>query len=66
MKSRHKWIQYWDDERNIGNSLIVTLIPGRRFTEVSEHVRGFDSIKEAMIAVRDSVECTCKDCRESS
>ena len=66
MNKRHRWIEYWDDERSIGNSLIVTLIKGRRFSENGEHVRGFDTIKEAMDDVRASSKCTCKDCNESA
>ena len=38
---KHSRIEYWDDERAIGNSLIVTLVKGWRFEEKGEHVRGF-------------------------
>ena len=54
---KHTKIESWDDERNIGNSLIVTLTPGWRFGEESEHVRGFDTKKEAIKEVRESVVC---------
>lgn len=60
---RHKFIQFWDDERSIGNSLIVSLLPGRRFAEIGEHVRGFDTIKDAMQEVRDSSPCDCVQCK---
>ena len=62
MRQRHKWIEYWDDERAEGNSLIVTLVRGRRFEENGEHVRGFDTATDAMRAVRASMRCQCHDC----
>lgn len=64
---RHKNIQHWDDERSIGNSLIVTLIKGKQFSAdigTGEHVRGFDTIKEAMSEVRSAVDCSCQSCAE--
>jgi len=44
MTQRHRKIEHWDDERGIGNSLIVTLVPGYRFSEPGEHARGFDRV----------------------
>jgi len=64
-KKRHKNIQHWDDERDIGNSLIVSLIPGKQFSAdvgSGEHVRGFDTVKEAMEEVRAAVDCRCQSC----
>lgn len=60
---RHKWIEGWDDERSSGNSLIVTLIPGRKWDDDECHTRGFDTVKEALNAVRHETEpCHCEDC----
>lgn len=63
MKQRHKKIEHWDDERSIGNSLIVTLVKGWRFEERGEHVRGFDTAKDAMAEVRAAVPCDCTECK---
>lgn len=41
------WIRFIDDERDIGNSLIVTLKDGWRFKDGDkEGVRGFDTMSE--------------------
>lgn len=63
---RHKNIMFWDDERGLGNSLIVTLVYGKQFSTdigTKEHVRGFDTVKEALQAVRESVDCDCDVCK---
>jgi hypothetical protein len=60
---KHKKIEYWDDEREIGNSLIVTLMKGWRFEECGEHVRGFDTKREAMAEVRAAKPCDCEQCK---
>ena len=65
MKPRHNRIEHWDDERTIGNSLIVTLKVGWKFSEdpmLCEHVMGFDTVKEAMVGVRKSMVCNCLQC----
>lgn len=59
---KHAKIEHWDDERSIGNSLIVMLKSGFYFTEHGEHVRGFDTKKEAMAEVRAAKPCDCKEC----
>jgi hypothetical protein len=62
MKQRHSRILHWDDERSIGNSLIVTLAGGWKFSAdplSNEHVRGFDTVKEAMAEVRSAIPCDC-------
>lgn len=42
-----RWISHIDDERNIGNSIIVTLADGWEFAdEKGCGVRGFDTISE--------------------
>lgn len=67
---RHKKIQHWDDERSLGNSIIVTLVNGFAFQDnniddAALHVRGFDTVKEAMSAVVKTKPCTCSQCRAS-
>lgn len=59
---KHAKIEFWDDERAIGNSLIVTLNRGWRFDDVGEHVCGFDTKREAMRAVRAAERCDCAYC----
>ncbi len=62
---RHKRILFWDDERSIDNSLIVTLKHGYKFSadpQSNEHVRGFDTIKDAMHEVKSSIKCNCESC----
>jgi hypothetical protein len=45
--SQRLWIQFVDDERDLGNSLIVTLRDGWRFKDGErEGVRGFDTMAE--------------------
>jgi hypothetical protein len=61
---KHAKIKYWDDERDIDNGLIVTLKPGWRFESVGEHVRGFDTKREAMEEVRAAKPCTCNQCKK--
>jgi hypothetical protein len=63
---KHSRIEYWDDERDIGNGIIVTLNYGWSF-EPNEHeaVRGFDFIKDADMAVKTSFPCDCSECRGS-
>jgi hypothetical protein len=47
LDSRH-WIAHIDDERNLGNSIIVTLQKGWDFEdEQGCGVRGFDTVAEA-------------------
>lgn len=42
-----RWISHIDDEREIGNSLIVTLARGWHFNDgEKEGVRGFDTFAE--------------------
>lgn len=57
-------ILFYDDERNIGNYIIVTLRYGWRFDTSGrpEHVQGFYTKREASKAVRNAVACTCNDC----
>jgi len=62
-----KKVQHWDDERSIGNALIVTLHYGWQFGTdpfQPEHTLGFDTPKEAKAAVRDAIPCDCPECRQ--
>lgn len=58
-------IQHWDDERDIGNSIIVSLNKGFEFGIDSfecRHVEGFDNVKDAVAGIRNSKPCACADC----
>jgi hypothetical protein len=58
-------VEHWDDERGIGNSLIVTLAPGWQFGNdpaQHQHVEGFDTVREARMAVRRALRCACTEC----
>ena len=60
-------VLHWDDERDLGNSLIVTLVNGLAFyphadESVAEHVKGFGSVKAAEAAVRRAKSCACARC----
>jgi hypothetical protein len=51
MAKRKSWknspiVEHWDDEREIGNGIIVTLTPGIYFYDDCG-VKGFDSVAEA-------------------
>ena len=47
LKAQRPWIETIDDERNIGNSIIVTLAKGWFFSnERGCGVQGFDTISE--------------------
>ena len=61
---KHSKIEHWDDERDIGNGIIVTLHYGWS-VEYNCHdgVVGFDTVKEAEHAVRkQTYQCNCKEC----
>lgn len=65
---RHRWVKHWDDERDLGHSIIVTLIDGYAFIphadqNVAEHVDGFDTVKQALEAIRAAKPCTCQRCK---
>lgn len=62
----HPRVEHWDDERAMGNSLLVSLRAGWRFATdpaVPAHVEGFDTVKEAQRAVRAAVPCQCAECQ---
>lgn len=59
------YIMHWDDERSLGNSLIISLNHGRKFTNDpfnDSHVLGFDTVKEVVDELRRTVKCECKEC----
>lgn len=58
-------VAHWDDERGMGNSLIVTLKDGWRFVTTECHTSGYDTIQEAIEGLRDTVPCTCADCKKA-
>lgn len=65
MKYINKYIQYFDDERKIGNGVIVTLHYGWSF-EAKEHsgVKGFDTVSKAIEASKrkNIFPCNCRLC----
>jgi hypothetical protein len=66
MAVKHAKVEHWDDERSIGNSLIVTLKPGWRwaFDPMTPcHVEGFDRVAEAKAALRCVLKCECAECK---
>lgn len=48
--ARHPLVEHWDDERPIGNGIVVTLIPGHFFYDDCG-VMGFDTVREARDAI---------------
>lgn len=50
---KNRKVQYIDDERDIGNGVIVTLMPWYQWdADPGCGVRGFDSVTEALREVR--------------
>lgn len=58
-------IMHWEDERECGNALIVSLKDGWMFPGTDCHTSGFDTVKEAIEGLRDTVPCYCADCHKS-
>lgn len=60
-----KWVQHWDDERNLGHGIIVTLHYGWSFA-ANEHqgVQGFDTVTDARDGVKKEnlFQCKCENC----
>ena len=66
---RHPRVMHWDDERDIGNSLIITTARGWAFQaspdeNVALHVKGFDTTKEAQSSLKKLQPCQCARCRQ--
>ena len=55
-------IRHWDDERDMGNSLIITLEKGFCFGCSGEHVYGFDTVREAITGIKGAISCKCSTC----
>lgn len=67
-EQRHSRILDWSDERAVGDPIMVTLVPGWAFDPAEDesaagHVRGFNTVKEAMAGVRAARPCRCGRCR---
>lgn len=66
MKQRHPKVLHWDDERSVGDRIIVTLKHGWQWGSSRfdpSHVRGFDTVREAREALRDYARpCRCQRC----
>ncbi len=58
-------IAFWDDERAIGNSLIIILRDGWQFPLTECHTIGVDTVKEALAAIRSTAPCSCSKCKEA-
>ena len=48
----HPLVEHRDDERGIGNGIIVILLPGHFFYDDCG-VMGFDTVREARTAIRE-------------
>jgi hypothetical protein len=59
-------VLHWDDERSFGNSLIVSLKNGWRFIATECHTAGFDTVREAVEGLHDTVPCACVDCAKAA
>lgn len=67
MKRLPKNVQYWDDERSIGNGIFVYLKYGNKFSSDMmrpEHVLSFETPKEALAAAKAAIPCDCEDCKK--
>jgi len=60
----HPHVEHWDDERRIGNGIIVTLLPGHFFYDDCG-VMGFDTVCKAHTAVREVAARSATDGGES-
>ena len=68
-KKFHSRVMHWDDERNIGNYILITLDHGWRTegTDINpNHTICAYTIKEGVEYVRDAVSCNCKECKENT
>lgn len=63
-KKLAKVVDHWDDERNIGNGIIIMIKSGFRwkFDDHGTHVRGYDTVKEIVDELRSVVKCDCEEC----
>lgn len=54
---------HWDDERNIGNCILLTLAYGWRSPSSESHTIAADNIKDAVSELRTTEPCSCDECR---
>lgn len=62
-----KYIEHWDDERNLDHGIIVTLRHGWSFYEHGHQgVMGFETVSEAREATKrkNIYPCKCNRCRK--
>lgn len=59
-----KSIEHYDDERDCGNGIIITIKAGYRWSidDHGLHVRGYETPAEARAEFRDIVKCNCDLC----
>ena len=63
-------ILHWDDERNEGGSIVVTLRglrldgPGTGDGSKTSHVFGEDTVREVIDTLRFALPCKCAKCAE--
>lgn len=64
-KKYRERIMYWDDERNIGNGIIVSLEDGwRDGTDLAVcHTLAEDMVKEMLWKLQSTEPCDCEECR---
>lgn len=63
LRADHR-VEIVDDERAIGNSVIITLAKGWRFRDQGEHVFGEDTPTKALRSLRRVKPCACQECRQ--
>lgn len=65
---KHAKILHWDDERKLGNGIIVTTKQGWAFEphadeRVALHVKGFELVKDARSKMKCVKRCQCSRCK---
>jgi predicted ATP-grasp superfamily ATP-dependent carboligase len=55
-------IMHWDDEREAGNSLIITLASGWCLDDKGTHVFGVSTVAEAKQDLQRVMPCDCARC----
>lgn len=60
-------VMFWDDERDLGNPIMITLMYGWSFDDdplQATHVAGFDTPSAARLGIASARPCDCKDCTD--
>jgi hypothetical protein len=60
--AQHPRVEYVDGHESGCEDWLVTLRIGFRFADIGEHVRGFQTLSEAMREIRSVSICTCDYC----